>query len=194
MTDLRTIFQSKIVILICQFSLLSAITYGFGHVFAIQFDASIHPVQQASVQFLANYIFFEGTPELIIVYLAWTIALLIPVFVFNASRKTLFSVLTLFFLLNFFFYVFLSRYSPLYYSAHSQELITKTIFLGLYVSVVSACLPLLSKRFFKSKGEQIKDIQKVNFKDTYYCPHCNTEFKSLPLYCYNCLEKIEKII
>ncbi|MBN1801506.1 MAG: hypothetical protein JW891_08370 [Candidatus Lokiarchaeota archaeon] len=190
MTDLRKITQSKIVILLCQFALLSGFIYGFGRFFTIQFDGGIHPVQQFAIQFLANYFLFEGTEELIFVYFIWTIALLIPVFAFQNSRKALFSVLTLFILLNFFFYVFLSRYSPLYYSGRSQELITKTAFLGVYISILSACFPQITKRFFKSKEDQIKDLQKIDFKETYRCPHCGTEFKSLPLYCYNCLEKI----
>ncbi|MFX1239219.1 MAG: hypothetical protein ACFFAS_13050 [Promethearchaeota archaeon] len=191
MKDQHEIIQSKIVILLFQLAFLSAFIYGFGHSFSIQFDEGIDDIQIMVIQYLANLIMCEGTVEFIFMYYAWTVVLLIAAFILRSTRKTFFTNLTIFFILNFFFYIYLSRHSPNFYGQNSQGMITQTIFLSIYIAVISIFSSQVIKMLFKSKEEPLLDIQQIEYKDKYVCPHCGVEFGSLPQYCYNCLEKLD---
>lgn len=190
MANLQEILRSKIMLIFYQFVFLISWIYILGHEFSINFDEGTDPLQQGVIQFIANFIFFEGLMDLIVIYNAWTIASLIVIFTMKNIRKSLFTNLTLFGFLSFFFYVFVIRHSPEYYGIYSQGLITASVFLGIYLSGLSIVTSLLISIFFSPQKVEFKKFDQIDYKENYLCPHCGTKFSSLPLYCHNCLKKI----
>jgi hypothetical protein len=99
-----------------------------------------------------------------------------------------------FFFPNFFFYVFLSRYSPNYFNANFGVLIVKTLILGAILMIYSIFLFLILKWILKkTKKEESIKIQEIENKVTFDCPKCGTHFDSRPIYCYNCNTKLIEI-
>jgi len=101
--------------------------------------------------------------------------------------------LSLFFFPNFFFYVFLSRYSLNYFNSNVQALLTQTLLLGLFIILFSFGATYILKKILKPKKDLLNgDITQIAYEAKYTCSNCGTEFKSLPKYCYNCLHLITK--
>ena len=185
------IFKSKLFIFLIQVLILSSFIYCFNYSYAINFDAGILIERKAIIQILANYIAFEGLYQLLHVYSIWMMACLIPLFIYDSYRKILTINLSTFFLLNFFFYVFLSRYSPIFFSMNGQLLLTRTFLLGFFITMFSLGIPYIINKIQKTKDEpQFDDITHSDYKMSYKCSNCDSEFGSIPKYCYNCLKEI----
>ena len=187
------IFKYKLVNFIIQISILSLFIYIFEYEYTINFDKGISKERQVIIQFLANYIMFNANDSFGIsfIYFSWFIACLIPILSFNDYKKAYSLNLTTFFFPNFFFYVFLFRYSPNYYDSHFQIFITQTIIQGIFIVLTSIGLSLFLMKIRKlSNKTQLENLRLIEKKNTITCPNCGTQFNSIPQYCYNCLKEL----
>lgn len=195
MNKLR-IFKFKLVNFILQIWILSLLIYIIDYEFKVNFDKSISKERRDIIQFLANYIIFDFKNDLsgiFFIYISWFIISLIPILNFNDYKKAYSLNLTTFFFLNFFFYLFLYRYSPNYFNSYFQILFTRTIILGIFIILFSIGLSLLLNKTIRHKDVlQFEDLKKIVQKSIIKCPHCGTEFNSIPQYCYNCLKELRK--
>lgn len=191
MEKIRKILQKKIVLFLIQFIILSVVIFSSGYYFVISFDSGITIERQIIIQFLANYVMFGSFFQFFFLGCTWLIIILIPIFLLNNYRKSATMNLATFFFPNFFFYVFLSRYSINYYNSNMPILLFKTILLGVIIVLVSLSGTFILKRIVRTdKSLGYRDLDQKNYKIEYKCVKCGTEFKSLPKYCYNCLNKI----
>jgi hypothetical protein len=193
MNNVKKIIKSKITIFIIQILILTLLIYLFGHSFSVNFDASASLEQRIIIQVLANYIMFDELINLMFIYILWISVALIPIFIFIDYRKAYSMNLTTFFFPNFFFYVFLSRHSPIYYSANFPFLFPRTLILGIVLVFISFGLTFVIKKIQKSeKIVSDENLKLIQHETKYTCSKCGTEFSSLPKYCYNCLNEIIK--
>lgn len=184
---INRIFKSKIVLFCIQFLSLSIFLFIFQYHFEIAFDDDTSEIHRQIIQFLANYILFDSLLDLVFIYFIWILVSLIPIFINRNSRKAYSLNFLTFFLPNFFFYVFLSRYSDEYFTSEFPHLIIKSIILCIIIILISIGLSLLliklSKKEVRITKEDLKGIQE---EATIVCPNCGTKFKSIPKYCYKC--------
>lgn len=187
------IFRFKLVNFIIQISILSLLIYIFEYKYTINFDKGISIERQKIIQFLANYIMFNAndTDGILFIYFSWFIACLIPILSFNDYKKAYSLNLTTFFFPNFFFYIFLFRYSPNYYHSNFQIFITQTIIQGIFIVLYSIGLSLFLMKIRKlGNKNQLENLQLIEEKNITTCPNCGTQFNSIPQYCYNCLKEL----
>ena len=158
----------------------------FNYEYSIDFDVGIMEERRIIIQILSNYILYD-TEGIIFIYSIWIIVSLIPIILlFNVRRATIHNLIAFFFP-NFFFYVFLSRYSPVFFNANYADLIMKTIVLGIIIVLVSILLSLLvklTKNLKKDTSE--RDLELIADQIRLECPKCGTKYESIPIYCYNC--------
>ena len=184
---LNRIFENKFVLFCVQFLILSLILILFQYNININFDPVTSDIYRQIIQFLANYVLYDNWFNLFLIYMMWILVSLIPIFIYRNFRKAYSMNLLTFFLPNFFFYVFLSRYSPDYFNLEFFNLITKTIILGIIIVVISIGMSLIVSRLFKKDQAITKgDFETIIKQTTITCPNCGTQFKSIPKYCYNC--------
>ncbi|MFX0031895.1 MAG: hypothetical protein ACFE8E_12705 [Candidatus Hodarchaeota archaeon] len=163
----------------------------FQYQFIINFDAGTFIVHQQIIQFLANYILYDSWYDLMVIYLIWLLVSLIPIFIYKNFRKAYSTNLLTFFLPNFFFYVFLNRYSPNYFNSEFLNLMIKSIILCITIIAVSIGLSLIVARLSKKDKPLTEEaFQVIQKETTIICPICGTQFKSIPKYCYNCNSKL----
>ncbi len=185
------IFRSRIVLFIIQFAILSLFLIFFEYSFSILFDSSVSEERKVIIQILANYIMFEGINNTIFIYGLWLLVATIPIILYRKVKKVYSMNLLSFFFPNFFFYVFLSRYSPLYFNENFWQLFFKTIILGFILTIYSIGLSLIINHVWKiTKKVEPKELLDIDKKVVYECPQCGTKFDSKPLYCYNCNAKL----
>ena len=159
------------------------------------FDVEISQERLVIIQFLANFTIFtlesNGIIGFVFIFLVWTIISFIPIFIFNNYKKAWTMNLTTFFFPSFFFYIFYARYSPNNSDLIYPTLFGQTIVLGLYLVGFSIGISLGLKRIRKDKDEvKIEDLREIEAMARSKCPHCGTEFESVPKYCYNCSKEI----
>lgn len=190
---LHRIFKNKFIIICIQFLILSLFLLIFKYHFNIAFDPLTSEVHKQIIQILANYILYISWSELIFIYLVWISVSLIPIFIYRNLRKAYSTNLLAFFLPNFFFYVFLSRYSPDYFDLEFPNLIIKSIVLCIIIISISIGLSFLLNRLSKKDLTITKeDLEVIQKETTMICPTCGTQFKSIPKYCYKCNTKLIK--
>lgn len=184
---LNRIFENKFVLFCVQFLILSLILFLFRYNFNISFDSVTFDIHRQIIQFLANYIMYDNWSSLLLIYIIWILVSLIPIFIYRNFRKVYSINLLTFFLPNFFFYVFLSRYSPNYFNLEFFNLMTKTIVLCIVIVIFSIGASLLVAKLFKEDyAITQEDFELIQKQTTITCPNCGTHFKSIPKYCYNC--------
>jgi len=191
--DKLEVFKTKIMNFIIQILLLSLFIYLYKYRFNIIFDTGITEERKFIIQLIANYVMVDinNASSVQFIYVSWTLVSLFPIFIFNDYKKSYSLNLTTFFFPNFFFYVFIYRYSPNYFNSNFQTLIIQTIILGLFIVSLSFGLTFLLKRIRKPEYEvQVEDLKIIKQKNRIACPHCGTEFESIPKYCYNCSKEI----
>ncbi|MFX1497239.1 MAG: hypothetical protein ACFFBH_06915 [Promethearchaeota archaeon] len=186
------ILENKFVIFCIQFSILSLLLFLFQYQFNIRFDSTISNEQRQIIQFLANYVLYNGWSGLLLIYSIWLLVSLIPIFIYRNFRKVYSLNLLTFFLPNFFFYVFLFRYSREYFNLEFPNLITKTIILCIVIELFSIGLALIVAKLFKKDSNITEeDFEIIQKETTITCPNCGTHFKSVPKYCYKCNTKLD---
>jgi len=185
--NLGKYFKSKLVLFIIQIILLSIFIYIFNYRFKIDFDKGITFERERIIQYLASYIMFEGLTDFLFILLIWILISLIPIFILKNAKKTYLMNLTTFFFPNFFFYVFLFRYSPQYFNNFFTQLFLKTFILCLILIFFSIGLSLILKSFIHFETEvREAELELITSKIKMKCPKCGTEFNSSPKYCYKC--------
>ena len=94
-----------------------------------------------------------------------------------------------YFFLNFFLYLFLWRYSPVYYNSNFQFHFFQTILLGIIIIGLSIGLSLVLRKILKHKiTVNIEDLVTLASMGKKICPNCGTEFESIPKFCYKCIK------
>jgi len=184
----------KVVNFLFQILILSLLIYIFNYKFKINFDGEISIERQRIIQFLANYIMYnrEDIFGLYFIYMSWIIVSLIPIFNFQDYKAAYSTNLYTFFFPNFFFYIFLSRYSPNYFESYFLHLLIQTLILGLFIVIFSIGVSFLLNKTIRLKSKaQFEDFKKLVEEIKFSCPYCGTEFNSHPQYCYNCLKELE---
>jgi len=186
-------FKSKLILFIIQIIILTIFIYIFHYSFNINFDIDITVDRARIIQFLANYIMFEGLTDFLFILLVWILISLIPILIIKDAQKTYLMNLTTFFFPNFFFYVFLLRYSPQYFNNNFTQLFLKTFMVAIIIVLFSIGLSIILKIFTGSRTEireEELDVIVSNIKTK--CPNCGTEFNSTPKYCYKCNSELNK--
>ena len=181
------IVRSKIVIFLVQFIILTLFIYGFNCVYQIDFDADISEERKIIIQFLANFIQFKDFDSLLFINGIWILISFIPVLIFRELGPATIANLKLLFFLNFFFYVFLSRYSPIFFGNEICELVLNTVIIAIIVSLISILFSFIAKKLTEPNLDaQLADLEKIIKTTKYTCPNCGTEYNSVPKYCYKC--------
>lgn len=193
--DKTQILKNKFLIFGIQVALLSLLIWFFKYQITISFDAGITQLRQDIIQLLANYVIYSiesgNLSGFYFIYISWFIVGLIPVLIYNNYKKAWSMNITTFFFPNFFFYVFLARYSPVYSDANFSILFGQTLLLGVFLVIYSIGLSLLLKKIIKPKEEiRIEDLEPIAKANRSKCPHCGTEFESIPKFCYKCSKEI----
>lgn len=192
--DKLSILKIKVINFIIQFLILSLFIYIFDYKFKINFDNDISKERQDIIQFLANYIIFDinDLTSVYFIYTSWIIVSFIPIINFDDYKTSYSMNLYTFFFPNYFFYIFLYRYSPNYFHSHFSTLFTQTLILGLFIVVFSIGISFILNKTIRHRSKaQFEDFKKIVEKIKYKCPNCGTEFNSIPLYCYSCLKELE---
>jgi hypothetical protein len=181
------IVGSRIFLFIIQFLILSLIVIIFGYRFMLVFDILTTVEQAAITQFLANLVLFNNFSGLIFIYLIWILVSLIPIFIYINYKKAYSMNLITFFFPNFFLYIFLSRYSEVYFNNFFQFHILHTVLQGILITCISIGLSIILKKIIrrtdKKNSEDIDSIAKLG---QITCPNCGIKFESTPKYCYKC--------
>lgn len=160
-------------------------------------DNDILHEQKVIIEILASYFFAEGTPQLsqglLTVYISWTIAVLIESVILADPKKITSNIVSIVIFICFFLLVFGFRHSPNYFNINIPLMIFNIVILGMYLGLISIFSGLLLRKIYnhKNKDEESSIIAKdLAGENRSICPHCRTEFESVPLYCYNCSKKI----
>lgn len=193
MNKFKKVLRSKLMIFIVQIAILSVFIYLVDYAFKIDFDSNITEERREIIQFLANYILFDtkNSYGIILICVSWIIVATLPILAFNDYKKATSLNFTTFFFPNFFFYVFLYRYSRNYYDSHFPHLFTLTIFLGAIILCYSIVVSLVLKKIKKPKKKAaFENLKLITQKNKSKCPYCGTNFDSIPKYCYKCLKEI----
>jgi hypothetical protein len=188
---LAQVYKSKLALFCVQFLILTILIGLFQYKFYIEFESNILEERRFTIQFLANYIMYKLDMSLLFLYLIWILATLIPVIILRDVKKVIVMNLITFFLPNFFFYIFLSKYSPVYYENFGLSLLLRTLVLGLVIILLSFLITLILKFMLNLKKEvKIVDVTFIEEKTKSMCPYCGTKFNSIPIYCYKCNKKL----
>ncbi len=193
MNKLRVILEKKIVIFIMQFSFLSLLLQVGDYHVNLLFDEGIIEVRRTIISFLGRLIIYQTHHDFLFLNACWMFISLIPSLLYLDYKKATSMNLTTFFIPNFFFYIFFSRYSPDYFSMYFTKFFLQTIIMGLIIisfSIASALVLLKIKNFFATTWR--KEANKVELNIQSKCPYCGTEFQSMPKICYNCSKELKE--
>ena len=192
MNKLR-ILRIKFVNFIIQIIILSLFINFINYKFAIKFDPGILKERQLIIQFLANYVMYDRDKifGMTFIYFIWIIACLIPVINFDDYKSAYSTNLYTFFFPNFFFYIFLNRYSPNSFNSYFTTFIINTLILGVTLLIFSLGISIILNKTIRNKSKaQLEDFKKIIEKMKFICPYCGTKFNSIPVYCFNCLKEL----
>ncbi len=192
MNNLR-ILKFKFVNFILQIIILSLFINFINYKFVIKLDAGILKERQIIIQFLANYVMYDRDKifGMNFIFLIWIIACLIPVINFDDYKSACSTNLYTFFFPNFFFYIFLNRYSPNSFNSYFTTFIINTMILGFTLLIFSIGISILLNKTIRNRSKvQLEDFKKIVEKIKFVCPYCGTKFNSIPLYCFNCLKEL----
>ena len=188
-----SILRIKFVNFIIQIIILSLFINFINYEFAIKFDPGILKERQLIIQFLANYVMYDRDKifGMTFIYLIWIIACLIPVINFDDYKSAYSTNLYTFFFPNFFFYIFLNRYSPNSFNSYFTTFIINTLILGVTLLIFSLGISIILNKTIRNKSKaQLEDFKKIIEKMKFICPYCGTKFNSIPVYCFNCLKEL----
>jgi hypothetical protein len=188
---LLKIIRSKLAIFIIQFVILSLVLILFSYSFDIEFDSTISVERKWVIQVLANFIMFESDYQTFFIYVLWLMVSTLPILLYMKAKKAYSMNLITFFFPNFFFYVFLSRYSPIYFNENLGQLLFRTIILGFVLITYSIGFSLVLSYVWKiTRKKDSFELQEIEKKVVSDCPNCGTHFDSRPEFCYNCNAKL----
>ncbi|TFF87732.1 MAG: hypothetical protein EU550_02730 [Promethearchaeota archaeon] len=185
------IVKSKIGVFIIQILILTISIVSFGYSFPIEFDSGITCERKMIIQFLGNYILVDTLFSALFLYSIWFLVGMIPIVIFKDSRKALGANLKLVFFPNFFFYLFLSKYSPNYFNTSWLGLFTPFAIFAIIIIVLTILIPKIYQILKPSKEEtKLQELLKMAEENRYKCPNCGATFESKPIYCYRCSTRL----
>lgn len=185
------VFKSKIGIFIIQVLILTLSILFYNYSFTISFDSGISIERKMIIQFLGNYILVGNITDAIFLYSIWTIVTMLPVFILRNSRRALGANLKLIFFPNFFFYLFLSRYSPDYFNSTWLILLLPFLIFAIIIILLSFLIPKIFQMLKRrDKEAQLQEVQKIANENRKICPNCGAKFESTPIFCYKCSKRL----
>jgi uncharacterized membrane protein (DUF485 family) len=185
------IAKSKIGIFTIQVLILSFFILCFDYSFPIAFDSGITYERAIIIQFLGNYILVDTPIDAIFLFGIWTLAAMVPVGLLKNSRRAIGANLKLFFFPNFFFYLFLSRYSPKYFNSRWVILFMPFLIFAIILIIASWVIPQIRQKLETTESEtRLRELRKVAEDNRTKCPNCGEKFDSSPTYCYQCSTRL----
>ena len=182
------LYRSKLGLFCIQVFILTLFITLFQYSFFIDFDGGILPERRLVIQLLANYVMYEWDGSLLFIYGIWLLIAIIPVIILKETRKVVVMNVITFFFPNYFFYVFLIKYSS---ENYTSILILKTLLLGSIIASFSVLLTIILKLIKNLRKEvTLQDFSLIEQQTKSKCPYCGTEFNSIPVYCYNCNKRL----
>ena len=182
------LYRSKLGLFCIQVIILTLFITVFQYKFFIDFDGGILPERRFVIQVLANYVMYEWDGSLLFIYGIWLLVAIIPVIILKETRKVVIMNMITFFIPNYFFYVFLIKYSS---ENYTSILILKTLLLGSIIASFSVLLTIILKLIKNLRKEvTLQDFSLIEQQTKSKCPYCGTEFNSTPVYCYNCNKRL----
>jgi hypothetical protein len=176
-----------------QVLVLSFFIFGFSYSVPLTLDTGIIYERLVIIQFLGNYILIETVLNAIFLYGVWTLVAFIPILLLKDSRKALGANLKLMFFPNFFFYLFLSRYSPHSFSSIWLNLLVPFLLFAIWIIALSVLVPkIFQKLKTPKKDAQLQELRNIAEENRAECPKCGAKFESTPLFCYKCSTRLIK--
>jgi hypothetical protein len=187
--------KSKIFLAVLQIIILSFMVITFSNGKTFIYNPQSLDIQKFVVSFLATYVIYQTAFEMMFLYFSWLAISLIPVIVYHDYKKAYSLNLTIYFIFNFFFYIFLNRYAESSFRLSFTIYFVNSVILGLIIIAFSICLAIISNKLirFKQRAKQDSNYPSKSLK-VFRCPNCGTEFNSYPIYCYNCNEKLPEYV
>ncbi len=190
--------KSRFIIIFLMIIIISILIFSLNGRISLPLDSFILDEQKLIIEILASYFLAEipiqFNQALINIYLAWTLGALFASLILANPKKTLTNITILIFFISFFLLIFGFRHSPNYFTSFFPQIFIHIIFLSIYISLFSFIsaffIEKIYKKFQKSENHEIR-LEVLARSNKIKCPHCGTEYESVPLYCYNCLKKIK---
>ncbi len=178
--------------------LASSLIFSINNIIDLPLDSTIVGEQELIIELLASFLLIE-TPlqfnqDLLVIYLSWTLNVLISSIILADPKKVVFRISSIMFFICFFLFVFGFRHSPIYFNQYFSVMIVQVLLLISYLVILSIIFSLLTQKISeKYKSSDIRDvkIETLVKNNRITCPHCGTKYESVPLYCYNCSKKIK---
>ncbi len=193
MTNKLKFLKSKLLMFIVQLTIVSLFVYIYNGQFSINFDRDITPERKIVIQGLGNLVLYnsDNLSGSLFIFLLWIFVSLIPVLVYKNYKKAYSTNLRAYLFPTFFFYVFLSRYSPIYFKSNIYDLLIITFVLTALIILFSIGTSLVIKRLIRSKNlPRMEDLSRLENENKINCPQCGIAFDSIPKYCYNCSKEL----
>ncbi len=193
MTNKLKILKSKLVVFLVQLAIASLFVFFYKYNFRINFDEEITLERKSVIQNIGNLILFNSynLSDFFFILILWILVSLIPVFVYRDYKKAYSSNLRAYLFPTFFFYVFLSRYAPIYFKNSFYDLLMITIILSAIIALFSIGSSLIVKKFSNSKNiPSVEDLNRLESENKITCPRCGIVYDSIPKYCYNCSKEL----
>jgi hypothetical protein len=191
----RNFLKSNIFTLLIQLLILVLTIYLIGYTFTIDFDSSTTFEHRVIIQGLGNLLLYEFSQNMFFFYILWLVVGLVPVII-QQNVKRVYSInLKLFLVLNFFFYVFLWKYSPEYFNAFFPFLLVRSIILGGFLEGFSILISFSLnkvKNYMRDEEKMTPKLALIAEENKFKCPYCSTTFDSIPKICYKCSKIIQK--
>jgi len=186
------------VVIILMLILASSLIFSINNIIDLPLDSTIVGEQELIIELLASFLLIE-TPlqfnqDLLVIYLSWTLNVLISSIILADPKKVVFRISSIMFFICFFLFVFGFRHSPIYFNQYFSVMIVQVLLLISYLVILSIIFSLLTQKISeKYKSSDIRDvkIETLVKNNRITCPHCGTKYESVPLYCYNCSKKIK---
>jgi len=190
--------KSRFIIIFLMIIIISILIFSLNGRISLPLDSIILDEQKLIIEILASYFLAEipiqFNQALINIYLAWTLGALFASLILANPKKTLTNTTILIFFISFFLLIFGFRHSPNYFTSFFPQIFIHIIFLLIYISLFSFIsaffIEKIYKIFQKSENHEIR-LEALARSNKTKCPHCKTEYESVPLYYYNCLNKIK---
>lgn len=198
MKKLKLLKNRFVIIFIMMISISLLILFSNG-VINLPLDSTILNEQKIIIEFLLSYFIadipFQYDSALFNIYLGWTIGVLFGSLILANPKKSLTNITILISLISYFLLIFGFRHSPNYFNYIFPQLFIQIISLLIYNCLIS----FMASFFIEKIYQKIKSDENYELKieilaknNKIKCPHCGTEYESIPLYCYNCSKKIKR--
>jgi hypothetical protein len=189
--------KTSVVIILMLIS-ASSLIFTINNIIDLPLDSTIVGEQELIIELLASYLLID-TPsqlnqELLVIYLSWTLSVLISSIILADPKKVVFRIGTIMFFICFFLFVFGFRHSPIYFNQNFSGMFIQVLLLISYLVLLSIIFSLLTQKIserYKSSDMKDEKIETLVKNNRTTCPHCGTKYESVPLYCYNCSKKIK---